>query len=229
MNYYDILGVEKTATQEEIKQAYRSLVKKYHPDVNKAGNSNTFFNMIQEAYNILGNEESRKNYNSSLNNNSRNADDNYYEANNTNSENSYKNNNNYNSEFNSETVVSDEEIYKNFTRERIPRSIFIKIIYILLKIILIPLIPVISFTKHVSMWISGVVLLISRIIMGVFVLISLKDIYDCLKGNTPIGGWQSTIGSIIVALVAYCLPYIVMIIPVGLELLRDKIQDFIFG
>ncbi|MBU3075515.1 J domain-containing protein [Clostridium estertheticum] len=217
MNYYDILGVEKSATQEEIKQAYRSLVKKYHPDVNTAGNANTFFILIQEAYNSLSNEKSRKNYDLTNNN---------CETNNTYSSN-YNDNKKDDSWFNTQTV-SDEEIKEYIRREKSQRSIFTKILRILLKIIFVVLIPIISFTKHVSMWISGVILFISRIIMGLFILIVLKDIYDNFTGGTIIGGWKGTIGSIIVAFVAYCLPYIVMMIPVGLELLRDKIQEFIF-
>lgn len=215
MNYYDVLGIEKSATPEEIKQAYRALVKKYHPDVNKAGNANTFFNLIQEAYDILGNEKNRKDYDLTNNNGKINNDynDNY--------------NNKEDSWFDNQTV-SDEEINEYIRREKSQRSIFVKIFRILLKIVLIILIPIISFTKHVSVWISSVIFLISRIVMGLFVLIVLKDIYDKLSGGTPIGGWKGTIGSIIIAFVAYCLPYIVMMIPVGLELLRDKIQDFIF-
>lgn len=62
-DYYKILGIEKTATQEEIKKAYRKLSIKFHPDKN---NGDAFFeNMfkqIQEAYETLGNTQSRNEY-----------------------------------------------------------------------------------------------------------------------------------------------------------------------
>ncbi len=62
-DYYAILGVEKTASQDEIKKAYRKLAKKHHPDVNKGNSaSEAKFKDISEAYEVLGDETKRKKY-----------------------------------------------------------------------------------------------------------------------------------------------------------------------
>ena len=59
-NYYDVLGVNKTATQNEIKKVYRELCKKYHPD--KHGGDDTKIKEINEAYSVIGDEQKRKEY-----------------------------------------------------------------------------------------------------------------------------------------------------------------------
>lgn len=60
---YDILGVDKTASQEEIKKAHRMRVKKYHPDLNPGDKaSEETFKKVQAAYNILSDEEKRRQY-----------------------------------------------------------------------------------------------------------------------------------------------------------------------
>lgn len=57
---YELLGVSKSATQEEIKKAYRKLAHKYHPD--KPGGDEKKFKEINSAYQVLGNEQKRKQY-----------------------------------------------------------------------------------------------------------------------------------------------------------------------
>jgi len=61
-DYYQILGIEKTATDEEIKKAYRKLAHQYHPD--KKGGNESKFKEINEAYQVLGNKDKRKQYDS---------------------------------------------------------------------------------------------------------------------------------------------------------------------
>ena len=62
-DYYEILGVKKNASQEEIKKSYRKLAKKYHPDANPGDNkAEEKFKEINEAYEVLGNEDKRKKY-----------------------------------------------------------------------------------------------------------------------------------------------------------------------
>jgi DnaJ-class molecular chaperone len=62
-DYYKTLGVSKTATEKEIKQAFRKLARKLHPDVNPGDKaSETKFKEINEAYEVLGDPASRKKY-----------------------------------------------------------------------------------------------------------------------------------------------------------------------
>lgn len=71
-NYYDILGVEKNATQDDLKKSYRELSKKYHPDkyTNKPESerkeAEEKFKEINEAYSILKDEQKRKEYDDEL-------------------------------------------------------------------------------------------------------------------------------------------------------------------
>lgn len=59
-DFYKVLGVEKNASQDDVKKAFRDLAHKHHPD--KAGGDATKFKEINEAYQVLGNAEKRKQY-----------------------------------------------------------------------------------------------------------------------------------------------------------------------
>jgi len=61
-DFYEILGIPKTASAEEIKKAYRKLAREFHPDVNKNAGAEEKFKQISEAYFVLSDEARRKNY-----------------------------------------------------------------------------------------------------------------------------------------------------------------------
>ncbi|MFC2174212.1 DnaJ C-terminal domain-containing protein [Acidobacteriota bacterium] len=61
-DYYEILGVKRDASADELKKAYRKLAMKYHPDHNKEAGAENRFKEINEAYAVLSNPEKRKQY-----------------------------------------------------------------------------------------------------------------------------------------------------------------------
>lgn len=64
-DYYEVLGIAPNASSAEVKQAYRKLAKKYHPDTNGGDpQAAERFKQVHEAYKVLGNEESRTAYQS---------------------------------------------------------------------------------------------------------------------------------------------------------------------
>ena len=61
-DYYEVLGISKGATQQEIKRAYRKLAMKYHPDRNKEADAEDKFKEINEAHEVLSDEKKRQQY-----------------------------------------------------------------------------------------------------------------------------------------------------------------------
>ena len=65
-NYYDLLGLTQSATEAEIRKAYRDLARRFHPDINPDKNSEDKFKAITEGYNVLTNINERKKYDREL-------------------------------------------------------------------------------------------------------------------------------------------------------------------
>jgi len=61
-DYYEVLGVDKGASKEEMKKAYRKLSKKYHPDINKEADAADKFKEVKESYEVLSDDQKRAQY-----------------------------------------------------------------------------------------------------------------------------------------------------------------------
>ncbi len=61
-DYYEVLGVSKSASAEDIKKAYRKLAREYHPDVNKAADAEDKFKEVKEAYDVLSDDQKKDAY-----------------------------------------------------------------------------------------------------------------------------------------------------------------------
>src|SRR3989338_5754353 len=61
-DYYKILGVNKNASKEDIKKAYKKLAKQYHPDLNKSPDAEQKFKELNEAAAVLGDDQKRQQY-----------------------------------------------------------------------------------------------------------------------------------------------------------------------
>lgn len=61
-DFYEVLGLDKNASQDDIKKAYRKLARQYHPDVNKAADAEAKFKEVKEAYDVLSDSQKKASY-----------------------------------------------------------------------------------------------------------------------------------------------------------------------
>ncbi|WPP42398.1 DnaJ C-terminal domain-containing protein [Paenibacillus hunanensis] len=116
-NYYDVLGVPATASAQEIKKAYQKLAKQWHPDVNKAEEAESRFKEVAEAYETLGNERRRGQYDELLKHEqARRAYENGGAASSSGSRSSAGGGTRY--EYRTNTSYSDEDLFDMFFGER---------------------------------------------------------------------------------------------------------------
>ncbi|MEL6524705.1 MAG: DnaJ domain-containing protein, partial [Chloroflexota bacterium] len=61
-DYYDVLGIQRNASKDDIKKAFRKLARQYHPDVSQEANAEEKFKEINEAYEVLSDDQKRQRY-----------------------------------------------------------------------------------------------------------------------------------------------------------------------
>jgi len=206
MTHYEVLGIEKDATQEQIKAAYHTLAKKYHPDVNDAANANAFFRLIQEAYETLNDPQKRSSYDSPKSGPSEYVN---YQKDDDDDNNSYH----------------DGYTYEVST-EKPKRNIILFILLIPVKIVALILIPIVAFLSQIFTWITAAIVLISRLYMGICILGIVVLLFQNMAFQYKV---TTIIVGLISAFVGYCLPYIVAVAPVALTLVKGYLKKFVFG
>lgn len=117
MNYYEILKVSQTASQQEIRDSYKNLIKKYHPDIYTGNHeyAEKITKELNDAYKTLSNKETRKEYDLSLMPPKTNSSNSYY------SPYSYNNKNNYKASHNK---MEYEEKIQETLEEKMKKKIY---------------------------------------------------------------------------------------------------------
>lgn len=209
MTYYEILGVDEQATQEQIKAAYRTLVKKYHPDVNHAPNAEAFFRLIQEAYQCLSNVTDRQKYDEWIKHSSSDSSNENFEY----RENQKNNNDDFNG-YESENDAFTEERYqylKNWYNTYVKfrfqqHNPFVKFLLIFSRVILAPLVPILIIVWGIFKIITAISRVLSWIIcIGSIVYIGYMAIHDRFSYQ---GEWILGLCFLGVAIATYWLPHI---------------------
>ncbi len=165
VNYYELLGINPNASSEEIKQAYRKMAKKYHPDVNKDENADKIIRSLNEAKETLLDEVKRKEYDVALE-----ALDNSKEFSKEKSE-TYESKKNEYRETYSETYVTRWEYYKNYINYA-KDNFFVKFLKSLFALINHVFVTVLKWTIYVF----------------VYILFVINDLIDYLAGLLMLGG-----------------------------------------
>ena len=127
MNYYELLGVERTASKEEIQKAYKNQMKKWHPDINKSSEAPKMAMKLNEAKAILLDDDKRRSYDLSLDqdiNESYNKYTGREQTNNyTNTQNSHTNTQTDNTDDDMVTKWEYLKEYMKYSKDPLPRKL----------------------------------------------------------------------------------------------------------
>ena len=223
INYYDLLGIKKDANNDEIKTAYRNLAKKWHPDLNKDPKAPEMARKINEAKEILLDEEKRKEYDLYLHNYKNGIYDNL---------NKKQNYQNYNNNYEEKTYTKWQ--YFIFYLKYYNVSIFRKIIaslFVILESLFCLILQIVNYILSFITVYLGYYLYYGFLLLGgiLLILVIIKPILNFnIPPHTTIDYILMTLGSIISITIGLLIEYIPYLLINTIPILISKLNMFLF-
>ncbi|MBQ3474945.1 MAG: DnaJ domain-containing protein [Bacilli bacterium] len=233
INYYDLLGVDKNASSEEIKKAYRNHAKKWHPDLNKDPKAPEMAKKINEAKEILLDETKRKDYDQYLDNYKNNIYDNLDKQNKKNETYKKYNYDDSKNDYYEEKTYTKWQyflFYLKYYKVSILRK-FLSLFLVLLESLICTILQIIIYILAFILSYFGFYIATGSIIIGIvllFLIIAKPLLKTDLPPNNTLEFYIFGFSSIISILFGYLLPEVLHImvnkIPVGIS----KLNLFLF-
>ncbi len=222
INYYELLGVKKDATEEEIRLKYKEQIKKWHPDISKSSEAIEVTKKLNEAKSVLLDDEKRKEYDIYLNNISTNGYQNIKEK-------IYKEQSNYDEK----KLYTKWEYFRDYIKyynDSSVRKVF-GIIFVLLESLFISLLQLINIIlAYVISFMSGILKYLTDGIFGlliIFVIISFLLHGISLPNN--FSEWLEVISVIILWFIFSVMPEVVInLLVIKIPKLLSSLNIYLF-
>ena len=223
INYYDLLGIDKNASNDEIKKAYRDNAKKWHPDLNKDPKAPEMAKKINDAKDILLNEDKRKEYDLYLENYKNGIYDNLSKK---------QNYQNYNNNYQEKTYTKWEYFifYLKYYKVNTFRKI-IATIFVLIESLLCSILQFINYSLAYLIAYFGYYIAYGLMILGVILLslVIIKPIFELSLPPNSIPDYIFMVfGSILSIILSSLTRYIPYLLINRIPILISKLNMFLF-
>lgn len=224
MNYYELLGVDSNASSEDIKNAYKNQMKKWHPDINKDSEAVSMSMKINEAKDVLLDENKRKEYDDFL----RHKEDEVYKR--YSSSKSSTSNDNY-SKYSSHMVTKWEYLkeYLNSNNISLINKIFSVIFVSLESLFCFILKWFIIFLAFISFSLSDIIFMLFYYLFPVIALLFIIVIYNLISTGYEnlVTNHVAEVRGIFIFILAYFFSYVFIF--VGKKLVSQKVFNFLYN
>ena len=226
LNYYELLGIKKNANNEEIKDAYKKQMKKWHPDINKSCDATTISSKLNEAKEILLDPVKRKDYDEYLN---KKIDENYnyYTQNKQNT----NNHNKENTQYENEKVTKWQYLkdWLKYSKVSGMNKIFATIGVLLESLLCFVIKCILIIIAYVSFYLSYFIRLFYNFMAPLLGILAILFIIMCLTDGfkQTINNNPGSLTAIILIVAIYVLSYILPIF--SRKILSPKIFDVLYN